>query len=114
MNAVPYTLTAIDDERGAAEQSEVPVGLFEARRSDGSRWLEGAQRWQLEPATEIVWNWPGKIRTGEVSVVERELGVGKSFAQCEGDLAQGTQASQARAAPGFRLQRATLKIERER
>ena len=79
MNAVPYTLTAIDDEREAAERGEVPVGLFEARRSDGSRWLEGAQRWQLEPATEVAWLWPGKIPTGEVTVIEGESGVGKSF-----------------------------------
>jgi hypothetical protein len=72
-------LTAVDDNSGAREQGGVPVGLFEARRSDGSRWLEGAKRWQLEPATDIAWLWPGKIPTGEVTVIEGEPGVGKSF-----------------------------------
>ncbi len=79
MNAVPYTLTAVDDKSGTPEQSGVPVGLFEARRSDGSRWLEGAKRWQLEPASEIAWLWPEKIPTGELTVIEGEPGVGKSF-----------------------------------
>ncbi len=79
MNAVPYTLTAVDDESGPPEQGRVPVGLFEARRSDGSRWLEGAKRWQLEPASDVGWLWPGKIPTGEVTVIEGEPGVGKSF-----------------------------------
>ncbi len=40
----------------------MPVGLFEARRSDGSRWLEGAKRWQ--PGAGIrnrLGFWPGKI-----------------------------------------------------
>jgi hypothetical protein len=79
MHAVPYTLTCVADDNETLDRNGVPVGLFEARRADGSRWLEGAMRWKPEPATEIAWLWPGRIPRGQVTVIEGEPGAGKTF-----------------------------------
>jgi hypothetical protein len=52
---------------------------YEAEGADGSLWAEVVFRAGLDAPTEMNWLWPGRIPRGQVTVIEGEPGVGKSF-----------------------------------